>query len=156
MVVIKVMNGDSNLTLKEIELSEGIKKEPKVESDSGLSIWYNEIRDKKVSELTDGDIAKLIRQKIFLKHIVPETIKRLSINPTIGSMYDGEVLNAISGIKSDFWANSTTLRDETTKLVELIIVKKLVPNDFEWITEEDEQEFYENAATLKRNLGSVW
>lgn len=151
------MNKNNNylLSLKEIEKIEGIQRQTKVDPDSGLSIWYNEIRDIKISELTDGDIAKLIRQKIFLEHIVPEAIKRLNINATIGSMYDGEVLNAVASIKSSFWASNNKLLEVAKKLTELILSKSLIPIDFEWLTREDELEFYEYAISLKRNLDCV-
>lgn len=62
-----VMNMDTNysdLSLSKISSLMGI---PDDEPDERipLSIWIDNIKDYKIKELTDGDIAKLIRQRFF-------------------------------------------------------------------------------------------
>ncbi len=54
----------SDLSLSKISSLMGI---PDDEPDERipLSIWIDNIKDYKIKELTDGDIAKLIRQRFF-------------------------------------------------------------------------------------------
>lgn len=99
------MNMDTNysdLSLSKISSLMGI---PDDEPDERipLSIWIDNIKDYKIKELTDGDIAKLIRQEIFLDYIVPEAINRIEKNPLAGSLGDGEILESFSMVSVDIW-----------------------------------------------------
>ncbi|MFD1886474.1 contact-dependent growth inhibition system immunity protein [Paenibacillus wenxiniae] len=61
-----------------------------------LSIWMEYIKNYKIKNLTDGNIAKLIRQEIFLEYIIPEALQRIQIDPLAGSLGDGELVEAFN------------------------------------------------------------
>ncbi|HWB06702.1 MAG TPA: contact-dependent growth inhibition system immunity protein [Verrucomicrobiales bacterium] len=71
--------------------------------DSSLEEWYASVRTKPFSSLTDGDIARAVRQKLFLEYIVQETIRRLRVDPLAGEKYDGELISALAGLKPAEW-----------------------------------------------------
>jgi hypothetical protein len=143
---------NNNLSIEEIEQREGIEVEPIVYIDSSISIWYHEVRKKRLSQLTDGDVARFIRQQVFLKYLVPEAIRRLWENPTIGELYDGEVLKQLSTLNKEFWNNNQELKQELLDLLNSIETKRLIPSDFEWISNEDEKDFTELVWLLKEKL----
>jgi hypothetical protein len=136
-----------NLMISDIEILEGYLDEPSVDEESSLSIWYSEIRHSKISELTDGDIAKAIRQRVFLSYTAQEAIKRLLVDPTIGFMYVGEVISSLSEINLDFWPSNLQLKEETINLLRLTDSRQ-----FDWITDEDKREFYSCVDKLKGNI----
>lgn len=86
----------------------------KSESQSSLEDWYLRIRHTPIVELSDGDLFRSVRQKIYLDHVIPEVVKRLVVDPLAGEMYDGEGVAAAAGLKPDLWASypreSTLLR----------------------------------------------
>ncbi len=149
------MHSNVDLIIKDIEILEGIIYETNPEPDSGLSVWYSEIRNKRLSELTDGDIAKAIRQNLYLIYVVPEANRRLQVNPTIGLLYDGEVINALLGIKKGFWHNNILLNQEIKELLNLITTRQIIPTDFNWLSNEDEHEFYDNVEKLHKKLNDL-
>ena len=71
--------------------------------DSSLDHWYSEIRDTPLNELKDGDLARCCRQKLFLEHVVPVVILRLTANPMAGDIYDGELLAAMQTVGKKYW-----------------------------------------------------
>ena len=141
-----------DITLAELEEVEGSPRNSTNEED-GLTKWYNKIRQKRLSELSDGDIARAIRQKIFLTHTVPEAIRRLMINPVLGDLYDGEVMTALAEIDEDFWI-SDSRRSEAKPLIELIKSGNFLTSDYQWTFEDDEENFYKAMRQLEARLGA--
>ncbi|MRN53489.1 contact-dependent growth inhibition system immunity protein [Paenibacillus monticola] len=133
------------LTINEICKIEGFHEEIVVEKSVPLSGWFAGIMDDKLKDLPDGSIARLVRQNFHLKYVIPEAILRLSKNPIAGEHYEGELINSINAIESDFWKSNLNLCKELKELLEKIETKEVnLPQDFEWFMEEEEQEFYES------------
>ena len=148
------MSEVSNLTIADIEQLEGLENRGEENPEVGLAIWYKGIRNKKLSELDDGDIAKAIRQKVFLKYLLPETINRIGKNPTLGSMYDGEVIDALAGIDEGFWMKNVDLRISYKKLTESIMAGKIELDSFNWTFDDDREQFDSNIKILSKKLNS--
>lgn len=137
---------NKNLKIMDIEKEFGIIYQ-KVET-FGLTLWYDKVRKKRINELSNGDIARLIRQNLYLSYIVPEAIKRLYIEPTIGEQYSGEVLESFTKINVEFWHINTDLFKELCLLINKITRKELKLN-CDWLYPEEESEFLGRIEHLK-------
>jgi hypothetical protein len=135
---------DRQIKLSDLEKYDGIIYDPNVDIEQyALPSWYNKVRNNRIIDLEDNDIAICIRQSILLNYIVPEALTRLFKDPTIGHQYDGEVITALSRINDCFWKNNFTLIKETQRLLDEIISGKLISKDFKWMYDNQEHEFYD-------------
>ncbi|MCR5824224.1 MAG: hypothetical protein K6G60_07330, partial [Lachnospiraceae bacterium] len=57
-----------------------------------LPNWYNHVIEKDIDELDLSDVLKMLRQRLFLKVAVKKTIDFLLVNPFIGELYEGELM----------------------------------------------------------------
>lgn len=143
------------LTVSEINKLEGFleNKENIDENSSSLEIWYNNIQNKKLLQLTDGNIARLIRQEFHLRYAIHEGIHRLWDNPVAGDLFDGEILVMICRLEKQFWLINLDLKEKIEELVWAFSNERFsFPSDFEWITEDDEKEFYNSLDLLKSKI----
>ncbi|MCD1258177.1 hypothetical protein B5M42_004900 [Paenibacillus athensensis] len=143
------INDYGKLTINEISKLEGHEGEHEVDERLPLSVWYGRILDKKLADLSDGDIAKLIRQNVHLPHVVPEGIKRIHLNPIAGDLGDFELLEAFNYIDVEEWKLELQLSYEVKiffiKLLEKIERNELdLPQDKERFSEEDREELKGN------------
>jgi hypothetical protein len=77
--------------------------------DSHLVRRTHEIRKLPLAELTNGDIAMMIRQKFSLKYFVPLAIEKLENDIlAYGDNGDeGEIMDALLKVSADFWKSNT-------------------------------------------------
>lgn len=76
--------------------------EYKKQNTSYLDEWFNEIIDIPLSELSVGDISRLIRQQVFICEILPYALNILSLDPLAGDSYDGQLISSLATLrKSD-------------------------------------------------------
>lgn len=117
----------------------------------GLPLWYDAVREKRINELTDGDIARFIRQNMYLNYIVPEALKRVKISPTIGDLYCGEILQSFAEVNFEFWQSNINILKEV-----YLLIDKLDRKEFkihcDWLYPEEEEEFLNKVKDLKRLL----
>ncbi len=123
-----------NVTIRDIEKLEGIEYDG-YDFESSLTVWYDKVRTKKLIELIDGDIARFIRQRIFLDYIVCEALDRIKLDPLIGEMFEGEVLINLAEIESDFWENNREVSNIAKTILENIDIKK--SESYEFLFEKD-------------------
>lgn len=139
----------SKLTIKDIEIIEGIT-EPILNSDSSLSLWYKQIRNKTIHNLTDGDIARLLRQEIFIAYIIDEVIKRLNNNPLIGELYEGEVLEMLSRLPADKFLKP--IKEKIIRLIKNIKEKQKKKQGLTFLSSEEKNEFDEVLRSLNSKV----
>lgn len=89
----------SNLTLR---LLDGDIELPTPQSP--IEDWYIRVRDIPLIDLTDADIARACRQKIYLDVLVPICIKRIEVHPMAGDMYEGELVASLKYLPFTYWA----------------------------------------------------
>ncbi len=123
-----------NITIRDIEKLEGIEYNG-YDFESSLTVWYDKVRTKKLIELIDGDIARFIRQRIFLDYIVCEALDRIKLDPLIGEMFEGEVLINLAEIESDFWENNREVSNIAKTILGNIDIKK--SESYEFLFEKD-------------------
>ncbi|NQX68941.1 hypothetical protein HQN90_22695 [Paenibacillus alba] len=119
-------NDYSELSINEIAEIEGFTDEYVVDESSSMSKWFGKILNTKVKELSDGDVAKLLRQNYHPFYIIPEAIKRIRINPIVGELYDGEMLYSLSRVDAPFWLEFKEIRAEVLLLLNELDNYKLV------------------------------
>lgn len=74
----------------------------KKQNQSYLDEWFDEIIDIPLSKLLVGDIARLIRQHVFIDEILPYSLTILSSDPLAGDTYDGQLISSLATLnKSD-------------------------------------------------------
>ncbi|MFF2910055.1 contact-dependent growth inhibition system immunity protein [Paenibacillus sp. NPDC057934] len=132
-----------NLTINEISKLEGFTEEFKVDEDVPLSVWYNNIQ--RLSDLSDGDIAKLIRQTMHLRYTIPEAMSRLRENPLAGYLGDGEILEAIAQLDEKEWDDNPPVASILGSFIEDFLTlfsnnKLAFPEDRERFSTQDREE----------------
>lgn len=145
------MMPEKNLTIIQIEELLALPYDSAVE-ESALSSWYDSIRGKRLTELTDGDVARLLRQKMYLEFIVPEATRRLMMNPLAGELFDGEMLEKVSHIPASFWEREPELMKEARMLIQVLLGGE-ISNPVNELDEVDREEFFDNVQRLKESLG---
>ncbi|GGA49814.1 hypothetical protein GCM10007416_23700 [Kroppenstedtia guangzhouensis] len=148
------MDKKIDLSFKDIEKKLGItKKEVAVDENYSLSIWYEDVRSTQISRMSVFDLARCLRQNIYIEYILPEVLSRLWENPMLGHMTSGELMNLLSRIDKNFWRKNDRLRIQTERLVHAILHKEIVSPDYQledWIVEE----FFSDVRKLKAKLQS--
>ena len=70
-------------------------------SRSSLDEWFSSILDIPIDELEVGDVAKAIRQDIFLAEVLPKAEAILRKDPLAGEDYDGQLISSIASLNYD-------------------------------------------------------
>ena len=65
----------------------------KLSGDDPLVTWHNQVMEKKVYELSISDVARCIRQNLFLESAYEMLLVYLLHNPYAGDVYEGELMD---------------------------------------------------------------
>lgn len=123
-----------NRKIKDIYMCKYIKQDGEMYP---LQKWYNQLIDKKISEVNVLDILRMIRQREFIDIAILRAVDYLKENPFIGDMYEGEVLEKLSSIE----VNSLTgYLDEIKDILSIALIKN---ESYEWLNNEEKKEFAE-------------
>lgn len=126
------------LTIIEIEKMKGVRYEGII-IESTLTIWYDQLRLKRLCDLTDGDIARCIRQEIFLDYTIDEALYRIALDPFVGEQYDGEILINLAELDKDFWTMNTDIFKKVKHTIKNIDHNLI--ESFEWLSIEEKTEY---------------
>jgi hypothetical protein len=91
---------------------------------SALAIWYIDIRDTEISELSDNDLARACRQKLFPNAVVPiclERLERLTSDPLKRDLYDGEMLVSLNSTPSEYWAEHQREAERLDEIIDKVL-----------------------------------
>ena len=80
--------------IKKVDLQE-------LKHNSPLDQWFSQVILKPVDDLFVGEIARMLRQEIYLDIAIPCAWNELLNDPFCGEMYDGELLVSLTGVLSD-------------------------------------------------------
>ncbi|KAF6658487.1 hypothetical protein HFD91_13675 [Enterobacteriaceae bacterium EKM102V] len=67
---------------------------------SSLDEWFSGVLDVSLDELEVGDVARAIRQELFLEEILPIAEVILRQDPLAGEDYDGQLISSIASLNS--------------------------------------------------------
>lgn len=87
------------LTFRELLLISDSNYEPS--NNSSLDEWFNSVLDIPFDKLDVGDIARAIRQDLFLADILPIAEVILRNDPLAGDDYDGQLISSIASLNSE-------------------------------------------------------
>lgn len=112
-----------------------------------LQNWYNQLIDKTIQDITPGDVARMLRQKMFPGLAMTKAIELLRENPFAGELYEGEILAAIAGMEASITASDkkelqSVLKDANERMAE-----------HEWTYNGEEDEFKEIVDSVARKIG---
>lgn len=140
-----------NISIKEIEEKLNLNYSNLREySEYFLPLWYDKIREKKVGNLSNGDVARLIRQNMYIEYIVPEALERLKDNPFLGELYDGEILKTLYNLDFNFWEKNKKSKNKMSNILYLLLNTKRYKNI--WMNDEDKDEFYIMAEKFQNSI----
>lgn len=147
----------SELTIDEIGTLEGFTEPHEVDERIPLSIWFETILATKLKDLSDGDLAKMIRQQIYIKSVTPEALKRLKANPIAGYLGDGELLESLLSVESDTWKEASEIKHTVVVFLEEFIAlfhanQLTFPEDEDRFSNEDREEYLQHLLTFKNRI----
>ncbi|MDD3393473.1 MAG: contact-dependent growth inhibition system immunity protein [Anaerotignum sp.] len=100
-----------------------------------LQKWYNQLIDKKVSEIEISDVLRMIRQNEFIDIAIPKAVEFLKINPFVGEMYEGELLEKVSKLEKSVLIQYI---QELRKVLESAFINN---KTYEWMDEDERIDF---------------
>ena len=68
-----------------------------------LEMWYAEVRDIKIADMSVEHLARACRQDLFFEEVVPFCLRKLEEEPLAGELYDGELVLALRRGHGDYW-----------------------------------------------------
>lgn len=77
------------------------KVDYKKNNHSSLDEWFSKILDVSFDKLDVGDVARAIRQDLFLAEILPRAEFILRQDPLAGEDYDGQLISSIASLDSN-------------------------------------------------------
>ena len=115
------------------------------ESLSPLELWYNEMINKRIDELSILDISRMLRQNELMPLAVSKAMERLIKNPLDGEMYDGNLLyQVVDAIKR----HGASVDKQTAE--EFIKIANAQKETYDWEFAEWKAEYDELLDTFKR------
>lgn len=109
----------------------------RLNGNDSLLIWYNQVIEKTVAELTVADVARCIRQELFVEKAYEVMLAYLLHNPYAGDVYEGELIEKASEV------DKTIIIRHKTTLCEIIEKAKIFIDEYDWLCDEDKDEFIE-------------
>jgi len=75
-------------------------------SASSLGDWYASVRETEIEALDECDLARCLRQNVWVSYVIDEALRRLESDPMAGGLYDGELLDALCSVPATHWNES--------------------------------------------------
>lgn len=113
-----------------------------------LVTWYNMVIQKTENELTVSDVARCIRQNLFMETAVEMMMVYLLHNPYEGDVYGGELMEKAGNIDVKY-----LVRYKGTILEIIEKANKLIKTN-EWACEEDKKEYEDSVNKLTQLVQS--
>lgn len=114
-----------------------------------LQKWYNQLLDKRISELEVSDVLRMIRQNEFIDIAIPKAVDYLKENPFVGDMYEGELLETLLNMNID---SLTDYIDEIKGILSEALIKN---QDYKWLVDEERKEFAEIITKFSDKIRSL-
>lgn len=83
-------------TFRSLQIANNSSREPS--NRSSLDQWYNSVFDIPLEKLSTGDLARAIRQDIFLAEVLHRAEIILQLEPLAGEDYDGQLISSIASL----------------------------------------------------------
>ncbi len=120
----------------------------KLSGNDSLVEWHNNVIEKTEAELTVLDVARCIRQNLFVEAAYERLIVYLMQDPFAGDMYPGELMEKAVDVDAEI------IRKHSHSLKEVIKKAELFINDNKWELEDEREEYIESVNNLKNLIKS--
>ena len=121
-----------------------VYKVEKLKGNDSLVEWHNSVIEKTETELTVADVARCIRQNIFVEVAYEMLIVYLMHDSYAGDMFPGELMEKASEVGSEL------ILKYSNSLKEIIEKAEIFIENNNWECEEDREEFSESVIRLKK------
>ena len=119
-----------------------IYKCEKLKGNDPLVLWHNQVIEKREEQLTVSDVARCIRQNLFMECAGEMMLAYLLHNPYAGDAYCGELMDKAGEMDSKYLLkHKDTILEIIDKAYEFIDENK-------WECEEEKSEFLESVDRL--------
>lgn len=132
-----------------VEKIKDIYSSEKLKGDDSLVIWYNKVIEKRADELTVPDVARCIRQNLFLDAAYEMLLVYLLQNPYEGDLYGGELMEKASEVDDEYIA-----RHKKT-ITEIIQNAREFVSAYPWECEEDKTEYIASIEKLENAMTKI-
>lgn len=119
----------------------------KLEGNDPLVIWHNQVIEKHPDELTVADIARCIRQNIFVESAYEVLLSYLLHNPYSGDLYEGELMEKASMVDNEI------IFKHKKSVKEIVENAKKFIDTHEWTSGEEKMEYIEAVEKLAVVVG---
>lgn len=97
---------------------------------------------------------------MHLQYIIPEALNRLRINPLVGYLGDGEIMEAIAQVNENEWDENSIVTSMLSSFVEefLCLLKNNelnFPEDKEVYSDQEREEYYQLLLKIKNTLQNL-
>lgn len=103
----------------------------KTDKECGFDKWYIELLSKRIKELDENDVYRMLRQEILIEVAVYKAIEIIKHNPLAGEMYDGQFLELLYSMDTSKYKNCIPQVKDILKEIRENI------SAFEWMCEDD-------------------
>lgn len=115
-----------------------------------LQKWYNQIIDKKVSDISVADVLRMMRQNEFMELAISKAITFLRDNPFEGEKYEGELLEKVSNIEKYL------IMDYLDDLRTILLQAQKENKVYKWLIEKEREEFQELINNFSRIINGFY
>ena len=123
-----------------------IYKAEKLSGNDSLVEWHNNVIEKTEAELTVLDVARCIRQNLFVETAYEMLIVYLLQDPFAGDMYPGELMEKAGDVEEEI------IRRHSQSLKDVINKAELFIKENKWELEDEREEYLESVNTLKKKI----
>lgn len=120
-------------------------------SDMPLPIWHLELTEKCLSELSNFDLIRCIRQDVFTNLATYEIIERIDENntPFYADIDSIELMDKLSSVNAEILS---THKDKLNKIIKNIMEKKLIDTADVWMFDEQKETYCGYVDQIKRKI----
>lgn len=120
-------------------------------SDMPLPVWHLEIAKKSLSELSNFDLIRCIRQDVFTNLATYEIIERIDENntPFYADIDSLELMEKLSSVSEEILS---TYKDKLNRMIENIKKKNLIDLADVWMFDEQKETYQGYVETIERKI----
>jgi len=143
------MNSEKKLKecISKCDYEEAVKNAPY----SALSKWFLEILNKSLKQLSNFDLIRCIRQKVFTKEAVFEIVQRMMISGT--PLYAGfesvEIMEKLSSVETSILIK---YRAELIDLIDTMLNTNQIADFVEWVDDEEINEYMNYVERIREKI----
>ena len=94
------------------------------EGEYSLPAWYRAVHETPIESLTHFDLRRALCQQIHVDYVLPIVISILNADPLAGDLYDGDLLDSLNQLPTQYWVYQKNNRNAVAKIVSVILADK--------------------------------